>query len=381
MSELTTDVLIIGAGPAGLCTAIGLAQRGIDFLILDALPEAQNTSRAAVIHAATLDSLGQLGVAERLINQGIKARETRIRNRDQVLFQTDFSSLPSPTPYALMIPQDETEAILLEHLQSLGGNTMRPARLTGYERTDTGIQATIRSGDQDILIDARFLIGTDGQDSTVRTAAGIGFPGDSYGSFLLADVRMDWPISQEEVSLFVSGDGIMVVAPMSDGRYRIVAQYENAPLQPHIADVQRLIDLRGPATRVTIHDLLWGSRFRVHHKLADHFRDGPVLLAGDAAHVHSPAGGQGMNLGIRDALALSDALAQVIGGASGTVLDSYASDRRAAAQKVLAMTDRLTMIATLTNPAGRLIRDRLLRLTSRSSRVRRSIALRLAGYD
>lgn len=380
MSTQTTDVLIVGAGPAGLCTAIQLAQNGIDFLLIDALPDAQNTSRAAVIHAATLDSLEGIGVADQLVAQGIKAHRFRIRDRDRILFHSDFTKLTSVRPYALMIPQDETEAILLNRLHALGGKVIRPARFERFVQTGDGIRATVQTPDGVAQIAARWLVGTDGQDSAVRQAAGVDFPGESYGSFLLADVRMDWPIPLDEVSLFFSHQGTLVVAPMSDARYRIVAQYPDAPASPQIADVQAVIDARGPHRQAAIHEVLWGSRFRVHHKLADRFRDGPVILTGDAAHVHSPAGGQGMNLGIRDAIILGQALTQVVRGAPDTALDDYAAQRRLAAQKVLAMTDRLTHVATMTNMPGRIIRNNMIALAGLIPGVRSAVARRLAGY-
>lgn len=376
----TTDVLIVGAGPAGLSTAIGLAQAGIDFRIVDALPEAQNTSRAAVIHAATLETLGRLGVADQLIAQGIKAPDFRVRDRDRVLLAAAFSVLDSPTPFALMIPQDETEAILTTRLEQLGHRVMRPAQVTDLERRQDIVVANITGQSGEGSIAARFVIGADGEKSLVRASAGIGFPGETYGSFLLADVHMDWPIDVSEVSLFFAQGGTLVVAPMSRSRFRVVAQLAEAPTQPTVADVQRIIDLRGPSRGVKVRDVIWGSRFQVHHKLADRFRDGPFLLVGDAAHVHSPAGGQGMNLGLRDAEALASALAGFLRN-GGTQLDDYALERRASAQQILDRTDRLTTVATLKSPGLRWLRDSALTIAGHSPAIRKRIAQMLAGYS
>ncbi|WP_108398716.1 FAD-dependent monooxygenase [Devosia submarina] len=375
----TTDVLIVGAGPAGLATAIGLAQAGVEFRIVDALPAAQNTSRAAVIHAATLETLGRLKVAEQLISQGIKTPDFRVRQRDRVLLEARFSVLDSATPYALMIPQDETEAVLTTRLAQLGHQVSRAAQVVEFARQQDRVVARISSASGDQSIAARFIIGADGEKSLVRTSAGIGFPGKTYGSFLLADVHMDWPIAVSEVSLFFAQGGTLVVAPMSRSRFRVVAQLADAPAQPSTADVQRLIDLRGPSRGVKVHDVIWGSRFQVHHKIADRFRDGPFLLVGDAAHVHSPAGGQGMNLGVRDAEALASALTDFLRH-GGTQLDEYAAARRASAQQVLDRTDRLTRLATLKSQAPRWLRDRVLTLVGRSPVVRKRIAQMLAGF-
>ena len=374
------DVLIVGAGPAGLTTAIGLAKMGVNFAIVDALPEAQNTSRAAVIHSATLETLQRLGVAEQMIAQGIKAPDFKVRDRDRVLLEASFAELPVAMPFALMIPQDETEAILTHRLQQLGHRVLRPLRVSNLIRTEEGVRASIHGPAGEQNISARLVVGADGERSLVREAAGISFPGKTYGSFLLADVHMDWPIDTREVSLFFAGEGTLVVAPMSRSRLRVVAQLSDAPPQPSVADVQRVIDRRGLRNGVRVNEVIWGSRFQVHHKLADRFRDGPFLLVGDAAHVHSPAGGQGMNLGVRDAEALAVALGDYL-QRPGSQLEEYSAQRRAAARRVLDRTDRLTKVATLGPPALRWIRDRVLKAASRSSFVRRRIAEMLAGVS
>jgi 2-polyprenyl-6-methoxyphenol hydroxylase and related FAD-dependent oxidoreductases len=379
MTDFTTEVLIVGAGPAGLATAIGLARRGIDFVIVDALGEAQNTSRAAVIHAATLEALDRLGVADRLVAHGIKVPHFRIRDRDRVLFHSDFSVLSTKTPYTLMIPQDESEGILVGKLAELGHQARRPVRLTGFEETGDCVRAACEGQDGAFTVTARYIVGTDGGKSAVRAGAGIDFPGDTYGSFLLADVRMDLPIARDEVTLFFSEAGTLVIAPMSNARYRVVAQFPDAPAEPTREDVQKLIDARGPRGGVHVREVLWGSRFQVHHKLADTFFKGRVVLAGDAAHVHSPAGGQGMNLGLRDAEALAGALAEALDSGRDAPLAAYAEARRAAAAEVLAMTDRLTKVATLSSPLARWVRNRLIGLAGAFAGNRKLFATRLAG--
>ena len=381
MNTLSTQVLIVGAGPAGLATAIGLAEQDISFIIIDALAEAQNTSRAAVIHAATLESLRELKVDNQIVEQGIKVPYFRIRDRDTVLFHTNFSNLSTPMPFALMIPQDETEQILINRLNELGHAVRRPVRLNRYGPSARGARAICENGNGTLVVDARYIVGADGEKSSVRAGAGIGFPGDTYGSFLLADVRMDWPIDRREVTLFFSETGTLVVAPMSHERYRVVAQFKDAPSVPTIEEVQRVIDVRGPRVGARVHEVLWGSRFQVHHRLAERFYDGSTLLVGDAGHVHSPAGGQGMNLGLRDAVALSRALTEAIRTDTDVPLTAYAVERRQVATKVLAMTDRLTKVATLPTPTQRWIRNRLIVAASKIPGIRRSAARTLAGFS
>lgn len=377
---LETDVLIVGAGPCGLATAIGLAMRGIDFMIVDALAEAQNTSRAAVIHAATLDALDGLQVADRLVSEGIRAERFMIRDRDEVLLHTDFSVLPGDRKFALMIPQDESERILIQRLADLGHQVRRPVRFSGCTRADAGVIASCTGPEARFSVKARLIVGADGEDSAVRSAAGIAFPGSTYGSFLLADVKMDWPIDADQVSLFFSGDGTLVVAPMSQQRYRVVAQYPDAPATPALQDVQHLLDTRGPRSGARVRDIMWGSRFRVHHKLADTFREGPVALVGDAAHVHSPAGGQGMNLGLRDACHLAEALARAVTHGDPAALDAYAAERRAAAHRMLRLTHRLTRVATLPDAGLRKVRNLAISWAGSLAPVRRRAAYLLAGY-
>jgi len=382
MGDLSTDVLIAGAGPAGLATAIGLAQQGVNFIIIDALPEAQNTSRAVVIHAATLGSLDRLGVAGRLIGQGIRAPHFRIRDKTALLMTLDFSALPGNYPFALMIPQDETEAILTERLGELGHIVRRPARLTDFQTLEDGsLEARVKSDDGAFTVKACYLVGTDGQDSAVRQCADIPFVGETYGSFVLADVRMNWPLARDEGALFVSEAGMAVIVPMSNDRYRIVAQLDNAPANPTLEDIQRLVDTRGALAGASIHELLWASRFRINHKLADRFCAGHVVLAGDAAHVHSPAGGQGMNLGLRDAEALSRVLTDVLSTREHGKLEAYAQVRRERAKQILAMTERLTYVATLRSPVSCWLRNRLIAIVDRLPGIKRGIARTLAGFS
>jgi 2-polyprenyl-6-methoxyphenol hydroxylase-like FAD-dependent oxidoreductase len=379
MAEKRTDVAIVGAGPAGMALAIGLAKRGVGFVILDSLAEAQNTSRAAVIHSATLATLDTLGVADRLVRQGIKVPHFRIRDRDRVLIHADFSQLRTATPFALMIPQDETEAVLVERLAALGHTVRRPALVTEIERAGAEARVHCETAEGAETIRCRYVVGADGAKSVVRSRAGIDFPGSTYGSFLLADVRMRWPVARDEVSLFFSRDGILVVAPMSGERFRVVAQADDAPPVPRVADLQRVIDTRGPTTGAEVTEVLWGSRFQVHHKLADRFLDGPVLLLGDAAHVHSPAGGQGMNLGLRDAGMLAASLAEALQTGSRKPLEHYAATQRSAASHVLQMTDRLTHVATVRSGAGSWLRNSMIASASHISPFRRRFARTLAG--
>jgi 2-polyprenyl-6-methoxyphenol hydroxylase-like FAD-dependent oxidoreductase len=371
-----TDVLVIGAGPAGLTIAAALAARRLRCLVIDRQAEGANTSRAAVVHARTLEVLEHLGVADTLVGLGLQARRFTIRDRDRVLVPIAFDALPTRYPYTLMVSQAVTERVLLERLVALGGAVLRPLSLVDLVQDDSGATAMLDDGRR---IRARYVVGADGMHSTVRDRAGIAFRGGSYGeSFVLADVRLTGGVPHDEVILYFSPAGMVVVAPLPDGLHRIVATVDAAPEQPDAAFVQALLDARGPEReRAVVEALRWSSRFRVHHRIADAYRAGRILLAGDAAHVHSPAGGQGMNVGIIDAMSLAEALAGALAGDTGA-LDAYGDQRRPVAQQVVALADRLTRLATV-RPGWRVLRNLLLAGMARLPPVRRRLAWRLSG--
>ena len=371
-----TDVLVIGAGPTGLTLAAALIARGVAATVVDQQAAGANTSRAGVVNARSLEVLEHLDVARRLVKEGVAAPLFTIRDRGRTLIPIDFSGLPTEYPYSLMVPQSTTERLLLERLEELGGSVQRPRTVTAVEQDADGVTATFENGD---VVRARYVVGADGIRSIVRQQAGVDFEGSVYEeSFMLADVRLTGDTPHEEVILYWARAGLTVVAPLPDGTYRIVAPVADAPEEPSAEFVQEILDARVGAGRLIVTGVVWGSRFRVHHRVADTFRAGRLLLAGDAAHVHSPAGGQGMNLGIQDAVALADALAAVLGGAPDGLLDEYSNARRPIAKDVVAMTDRITRLATLPR-AARPIRNAAIGLLGRVPSVRLALARRLSG--
>jgi 2-polyprenyl-6-methoxyphenol hydroxylase-like FAD-dependent oxidoreductase len=372
-----TDVLVVGAGPTGLTLAASLVARGVRTTVVDRQATMAHTSRAGAVNARTLEVLEDLDVSRRLVKEGVVAPQFTIRDRRRTLMRLDFSGLVTDYPYTLLVPQNITEKLLHDRLIELGGTVLRPKALTTITQDADGVTATFDDGD---VIRARYAVGADGIHSVVREHAGIGFQGGAYEeSFVLADVRMSGDVPVDEVILFWATAGLTVVAPLPDGSYRIVAPVSDAPESPSVELIQQLLDTRGSgAGRMVVADVIWGSRFRIHHRVADTYRAGRLLLSGDAAHVHSPAGGQGMNLGIQDAVALADALSRVLSGEPDSVLDDYSAARRPIAQQVVEMTDRLTRLATLPQ-AARPLRNTVIGVAGRIPKVRRALAMRLSG--
>ena len=384
MLRPTTDVLIVGAGPTGLALAITLQRAGIDHLLIDKLPCGQNTSRAAVLHAHTLEMLDELGVATLLADEGLKLATFSIRDRDRTLVRLRFDRLATQHPYLLILPQNVTERVLADRLVALGGAIHRGITATEVRQDATGAHVSLTSDAGTHSIAARYVVGGDGMHSMVRAASGAEFEGATYGeSFVLADVSMEWSHGRHEVMLFFSPAGLVVVVPLPNGNFRIVATLENAPEHPTVADIQTLIDTRGPtAGRAKVMVVAWGSRFRVHHRLAKSYRNQRLLLMGDAAHVHSPAGGQGMNTGLVDACVLGRLLAAVVSGTQAeVVLDQYQSLRRPAAEKVLGLAGRLTSMATMRHPAKRTVRNVMLSLVNHLPFVKQEVVMNLSGLS
>ncbi|MGW0231583.1 FAD-dependent monooxygenase [Actinopolymorpha singaporensis] len=374
----STQVLVVGGGPVGQTLAVALRVRGVDATVVDQRSGPADTSRAAVIHARTLEVLTDLGVNDELLRLGLIAPRFTVRDRDRTLLSVDFGGLPSTHPYTLMIPQDVTEHVLTERLHQLGGQVHYGHQVVDVKQLADHVVVTMADGQ---TIRSAYVVGTDGMHSTVRTQAGIAFPGTAYAvSFVLADVHLDWDLPTDETQLFFDSAGLLVVAPLPGGRHRIVAPLDPAPEDPTPDDIQAVLDARGPQrTPARVRDVVWGSRFHVHHRLADHYHSGRLVLAGDAAHVHSPAGGQGMNTGIQDAVALAPHLSALVEDDTRQgELDAYEAERRPVAARVLTMTDRLTRLATMRSRPLQKVRNAGLRVLDRIPAVRQAVAMNLA---
>ena len=383
MDDSHTDVAIVGAGPTGLALAAELQRLGVSAVILERLAAGDNTSRAAVIHARTLEVLEPLGVTPELITQGLIIETFRVRERSRVLATIHFAGLPTKYPFTVLCPQQRTEAILLARLQALGSHVDRPCEVVAITDAAGGVTVKYRRNDHVETLKANWVVGCDGMHSVVREQAVIPFEGSAYQeSFVLGDVKMDWPIERDEVSLFFSDAGLTLVAPLPENHFRIVATLQEAPPVPSIADFQKILNERGPENgTIRIRSLSWSSRFHVHHRLAKTFHKGHILLAGDAAHVHSPAGGQGMNTGIQDAISLADALRQILQQKNEAALHAWQAKRRDIAQDVVSLTDRMTKLGTAHSPAVKLLRNAAFDIIGHLEFVQHAIAQQLSELD
>ena len=349
--SLDTEVLIIGAGAAGLTLAIDLARHGVDFLLIEQNGEPFGGSRGKGIQPRTMEVFEDLGFVDRMAAAGgpyPPLREYRVDGTTETSLLTGEETAPSPAePYSapLMLPQFATEAVMRERLAELGHAPQFGKRLKSFEQDSEGISALIEDASGEHPIRARFLIGTDGGRSFVRHALDVGFPGETLGvRALVADVRLDgidrraWhrfqlgsPATQLMLCPLAGTDLFQLQAP--------IALEGDVDLSP--AALTSVIAERTGRADIVVHSVSWASVYSMNARLADHYRVGRVFLAGDAAHIHPPTGGQGLNTSVQDAYNLGWKLAAVLAGAPDGLLDTYEEERRPIAAGMLGLATRL----------------------------------------
>ena len=361
-----SDVLIVGAGPTGLVLALWLARQGVGVRIIDKAAEPGTTSRALAVQARTLELYRQADLADAVVARGHKVPAVNLwargRKAARIPFQTVGETL-TPYPFLEIFPQDEHERLLIEALGRCGIAVERPVELAAFEDDGARILAQLRGPDGDARHEAAFICGCDGARSRVREIVGGTFPGGTYQQvFYVADVAAAGAPIDGELHVDLDEADFLAIFPMAgEGRARLVGTVRGERAQR--AETLTFGDVGERAIRnlkLEVGRVNWFSTYRVHHRVTDRFRRGRAFLLGDAAHIHSPAGGQGMNTGIGDAINLAWKLAMVSGGrAPDALLDSYEAERAPFARRLVATTDRVFSFASAQGPLADLLRVRV----------------------
>jgi 2-polyprenyl-6-methoxyphenol hydroxylase-like FAD-dependent oxidoreductase len=362
-----TDVLIAGAGPTGLVLALWLTHLGVRVRIVDKTAEPGTTSRALVMHARTLELYHQIGIADAIVAQGMKFGAVNLwvrgMKRARVVLG-DIGAGVSPYPFMLVYPQDRHERFLIEQLRDLGVQIERPREVVGFEDRGKRVTVHLKHGDgRAESCDAAFLAGCDGARSVVRESLRTGFPGGTYNHmFYVADVMASGPAMNGELNLALDTADFLAVFPLkAPGSARLIGTIRDDPETRQ--DPLEWKDVRSDVIErlgVDVERVNWFSTYHVHHRVAAHFRVGRTFLLGDAAHIHSPVGGQGMNTGIGDAVNLAWKLAAVLQGrADERLLDTFEPERIAFAQRLVATTDRAFQLVVSDGFLARFVRLRV----------------------
>ncbi len=374
MKNKCVDVLIIGAGPTGLMMALEALRYGLTCRIIDKGTSYQDQSRAVAIQAQTLEIFGHVGLAESFLKAGLRVKAANPISSFRRLARVSFDILDSPYPFILSLEQAKTEKILEDHLSSMGVKVERGVELLKLHQGEGGVEALV-TGE---TLHATWVVGCDGAHSQVRKELNLSFEGKAFSDiFSLADVRIQWDYPHDEFFVFLNAEGLMAAIPLPEpSRYRLIFQLErcrdllkkNRSLpsgelreemvaKPNIAEIQELL-CKYAGSHVRVSDPSWCANFYINSRMVETYRKGSVFLAGDAAHIHSPVGGQGMNTGLQDAFNLAWKLALVHKKQAGKeLLDTYDLERRAVGKKLLKATERASQMATLRNSVAIALRN------------------------
>lgn len=374
--------LIVGAGPTGLTMAHELARDGIQCRLIDKAPHRAMESRAIAIHSRTLETFDLMRVVDDFQAAGQRITGARMYGDHGLIAQIELESVDTRYNFILGVPQDETERILAEHVARHDVRVERNTELVELTAHASSVSARLRSGDRVEEVEADWVLGCDGAHSAVREQLAIPFSGSTYPEhFVLADLKVEGDLDPAFGQVWLHEAGALAFFPLPQDRYRLVVA--NSPAdwhdKPSLAQCQALVDARGPGS-IRLSDLRWSAVFRIHRREAARFRQERVFLLGDAAHIHSPIGGQGMNMGIQDAFNLAWKLSLVIMDAGDPkLLDSYEAERKPVDEAVIRQTDRATRLVSLHGTVTRFIRDHLMSLVTRLPTVAERLGEALSG--
>ena len=382
------QVLIAGAGPVGLTLANELVRHGVTVRIVDMAAERTDKSKALVLWSRSLELFDDAGYVAPFLPAGFEVRGAQVSNGKDIIARVTFDSTDSRYDYALMIPQSETERILDERLIQHGVKVERSVELTAFADKGDKVEATLKKADGTTeTLTADWLVGCDGAHSTVRHGLNFAFEGSTLESdWVLGDGPISGLEPNDRLHVFWHRDGILAFFPIIGNRWRVVgdfgvAQSSGRRPDPTLDEINQMMAQRSSPSMV-MSDPVWLASFRINERKVKDYSKGRVFLAGDAAHVHSPAGGQGMNTGMQDAFNLAWKLALVIkGSARPTLFDSYSPERTAVGEQVLRNAGRMTEVATMRNPMLQGIRNTVARFASSLPFVQHKMANQLSEMD
>jgi len=382
-----TQILIAGAGPVGMTLALALSRQGAKVRIVDKSASRTDKSKALVMWPRTLELFDIEGCVKSFLDAGMQGHRVRIASDGKNLLQANFALAKSSFPYALMIPQSETERVLEEQLASRGVRVERNTELESFVDDGDGVSATLLGQDGTVEeVRVAYLAGCDGAHSVVRKGIGAEFTGSAEPSgWILADMMLDGDVAPDEILINWTRHGVLAIFPIVGNRYRVIADVPpdegdvSTPLE--LDRVQKVLDERGPGG-LRAHDPFWLSRFRINERKVHEYTKGRCFLVGDAAHIHSPAGGQGMNTGMQDAFNLAWKLAMAVNGQAGTkLLATYSQERSAIGDQVLRNASVLTHVATVGNPFLQKLRNVAVGALGDLSIVQQRLVDQLAEID
>ena len=355
MTTLQTKVLICGAGPTGLMMACQLKRFGVDCIVIDPKQGIVKESRALAVQARTLQIYEQMGIADKALSQGTPANKIKIIINGHRLYEVPLQQLgtgQSAYAFLFILEQNKNEKILYDHLKEVGGDILWKHSLETFTQNSEGVVAIADNGaGEQVQINAGWLIGADGAKSQVRHQLDIPFKGGTYENiFIVADTHAEWPWGHDGLSLCLTAQGFAGLFPMQgNNRFRLIGTFPKQFIPEEVTEFSQIQKVVQEQIKIDVNftDTNWFSVYHVHHRTVNNFTHGKIFLAGDAAHIHSPAGGQGMNTGLQDAYNLAWKLALVINKqADAELLNSYNEERLPVAKRLVKTTDRAFTVAT-----------------------------------
>ena len=378
--SLETEVLIVGAGPVGLFAANECARHNLRFRLIEECSSQSEHSKALAIFPRTLEIFDMAGIVAPFLERANRVTKVAVVVRDRSLAQLKFEPHESPYSFVAMVPQDVTERLLVEELMRKGGTVEYETKFISAEQDDHGVNVRIEHRGQSTEVRAAVVVGCDGAHSAVRHQLNLPFEGAEYqASFLLADVETNTKLPADEMQLCPSEFGPVAIFPMSSTRRRIVATIENTEGDAPSLDLVRNILAERAPHAIEARALHWSSYFRIHHRRVARLREGRMFVAGDAAHIHSPFGGQGMNTGLHDIWNLVWKLDLFLKGhGSQELLDSYSSERLPVIKGVIETTDWLTKVMGTPHKFAQALRDTVIPIVSRLAPLQHAFVQRLS---